>query len=228
MRRLYLLVEGQTEERVAVSLLAPHLRAFGLDVCCIIVETSRGAAGRKHRGGGSSWNKWHADLRRVSGDSRHEILISTLFDLYGLPKDFPGLEEHGGDTDTLRRAAALEKAMAEAVDDQRFIPYLQRHEFEALVLASMEKLRELLDDVRDLDGVSRLQKQIVGMRPEDVNDGKDTAPSKRLKRFIPSYVKDVHGPLAIEACGLRALRERCPRFAAWLEKLESSGTFQAH
>jgi hypothetical protein len=66
--------------------------------------------------------------------------VTTLFDLYGLPKDFPGLDEHQADKDTNRRCDALQATLGQEFDDPRFIPYLQRHEFEALVLASLPSL----------------------------------------------------------------------------------------
>ncbi|MBW2736989.1 MAG: DUF4276 family protein, partial [Deltaproteobacteria bacterium] len=64
----------------------------------------------------------------------------------------------------------------------------------------------------------------IGDQPlESVNDGKDTAPSKRLLRHIPGYNKALHGPLAVEHEGLQSLRASCPRFGAWLQTLERLG-----
>ena len=53
-----------------------------------------------------------------------------------------------------------------------------------------------------------------------MNDSKETAPSKRLVEFIEGYNKVVHGPSATSDAGLAALRAACPRFDAWVAKLE--------
>ena len=98
-----------------------------------------------------------------------------MFDLYGLPGDFPGLAEHAANANTVARVNALEIAMARAVNDPRFIPYIQRHEFEALVLAGLKDLRIFLDARDDLAGVDELMAVLRATAPEDINDGAQTA-----------------------------------------------------
>lgn len=220
---LYLLVEGQTEEAFAKSVLGPHLERFDVSVTPMIVKTSTDrVTGRKRKGGGR-WKHWHADLHRLTTQQRRaEARFTTLFDLYGLPGDFPGLDAHGADRDTLRRASSLEAAMAEAVKDHRFIPYLQRHEFEALVLACLPQLAEFLEPV-DRPTVDALRATLGSLAPEEVNDGPETAPSKRLLASVPGYRKTLHGVYACESAGLAALRVACPRFDGWVTRLERLG-----
>jgi hypothetical protein len=105
--------------------------------------------------------------------------------------------------------------------DSRFIPYLQRHEFEALVLASVSALRYLLDADDDVKGLARLASTIRGLSPEDINDGASSAPSKRLLDCVPGYRKTLHGPEAVAATGMLGLRACCPRFDAWVSRLEA-------
>ena len=181
MKRLYVLVEGQTEEAFLKRVVAPHLLAFHVAAFAVVVETSRDRSGRKRRGGGH-WKHWLRDLKRLTGQQvAGECAFSTMFDLYGLPNDFPDLGRHSAILDTNSRADSLAAEMSRAVDDYRFVPYIQRHEFEALVLAAIEQLKELLEDPADLNGVARLQGQLANLAPEDVNDGEATAPSKRLE-----------------------------------------------
>lgn len=223
MTRLYVLVEGQTEEEVVKTVLAPHLQTFGVWVSTLIVETSRDAFGRKARGGGR-WQHWRKDLTRLTrNDKGKDVRFTTLFDLYRLPKDFPELEKHSGDADTAHRADRLADAMAASIGDNRLIPYLQRHEFEALVLASLDSLAGLLDDAGDLEGVKTLRSALSQAGPEDINDGEESAPSKRLMALIPRYRKTVHGTLAVQGSGLGALRSACPRFDRWVAQLEHLG-----
>ena len=220
MIRLYILVEGETEERFVKNVLAPHLRGHHIDTYPVIVETRRDHLGRKHRGGGN-WGKWSRDLQRLTGQQKgNDVRFTTLFDLYGLPAAFPGLKEHGAVANTRLRVERLEEALKASTGDWRFIPYLQRHEFEALVLAGLDALEALLDDQADREGVQKLRALVATTAPEDVDDGENTAPSKRLGALVSSYRKTLHGPLVVESTELAKLRERCTRFNEWIAKLE--------
>jgi hypothetical protein len=114
----------------------------------------------------------------------------------------------------------LEAALGAALRDERVLPYLQLHEFEALVLAGLDALEAIVDD-HQLAGVAALRTQIAGQAPEEVNDGRTTAPSKRLLACVPGYDKLLHGQLATEGAGLTTLRAKCPRFDAWVSRLEA-------
>ena len=220
--RLVVVVEGQTEEVFVKDVLAPHLRSRGVFAVATIAGTPRRRRSAPLQKGGGNWARWERDIRRILGEQRRgDVRVTTLLDLYGLPTGFPGLALHGSDLDTARRCGNLETALARTFDDRRLIPYLQRHEFEALVLASLDSLRGLLDAPEDLSGVDSLSGEIGGRAPEDVDDGRDTAPSKRLLAHVRGYSKTVHGPLALADTGLPALRARCPRFDAWLSRLEN-------
>ena len=208
--RLIVVVEGQTEEAFVKEVLKPHLDDRGVYTSATIVGKMI-AQKRGHRGrGGGHFRHWHKDIARIlGGDPSDDLRVTTLFDLYGLPEDFPRLDEHRKDNDTVRRCASLEEALAAVFDDRRFIPYIQRHEFEALVLASLSSLRELLDAEDDLAGLRTLEAEVSATAPEDINDGATTAPSKRLLAHVPGFSKTLHGPLATGNTGLARLRERC-------------------
>jgi hypothetical protein len=150
-----------------------------------------------------------------------DLRVTSLFDLYGLPEDFPKLEECRTERNTVTRARLLETAMAEDVEDHRFIPYVQRHEFEALVLSGLDHLGEQLVDADARAGLDALCTELGELAPEDVNDGNETAPSKRLLARVPGYNKTTHGPLVTSKVGIEGLKQRCPRFGAWLAKLEA-------
>lgn len=64
--------------------------------------------------------------------------------------------------------------------------------------------------------------------PELVNDGIDTAPSKRIIREIPEYasIKASAGPIVAEKIGLDNLRLKCRHFGEWLTKLEALSNVQ--
>jgi hypothetical protein len=221
--RLYVLVEGQTEAQFVQEVLGPVLMERLTYCYPVIVETSRDVHGRKRRGGGR-WARWSRDLKRLTGEqSGGDVRFTTMFDLYGLPSDFPGLAEARGAESAAERCGLLEQSMAAAVGDRRLIPNIVCHEFEALLLAALESLELLLDNPRDRAGLGQLRADIGELEPEDVDDGPETAPSKRIARRVPGFRKTVHGPEALARAGLTTLRQRCPRFDAWVSKLESQG-----
>ena len=223
--RLIVVVEGQTEEAFVKDVLVPHLAPQNVFASATVVgKIVSQRRGHRRRGGGY-FLTWLRDLRRLlGGDTSSNLRVTTLFDLYGLPRDFPGIDAHGKDADTNHRCDQLQTSLATELNDHRFIPYIQRHEFEALVIASLPSLRLLLDDEDDLAGVQQLEKELSSHPPEDINDGEDTAPSKRLCERIPGYNKVLHGPLAIAGTGLSAIRQRCPRFNTWVSQLEALGS----
>ena len=95
----------------------------------------------------------------------------------------------------------VERMLFEAVGSPRFLPHLVLHELEAWVFAAGNELASLRGD-NDL--ASRLKRDCdLAGGPELVNDGPDTAPSKRLAKYCRGYAKKIDGPLSLE--DLRAL-----------------------
>ena len=66
MRRLHVLVEGQTEETVLRDLLQPHLEAAGWYVSHSLIKTKRPASGPAHKGGITNWRQAERDIRPPS------------------------------------------------------------------------------------------------------------------------------------------------------------------
>ena len=59
--------------------------------------------------------------------------------------------------------------------------------------------------------------------PELINDGQETAPSKRIIREIPDYEgrKVSAGPRVVDHIGLAAIRAKYPHFDGWLRRIET-------
>lgn len=224
VRRLIVAVEGPTEDNFVRRILRPHLWSYGIAVSSTIVGKAKAAArGNKGKGarGGGCYSDWERDIRNCLKDNpSRDFRLTTLFDLYGLPNDFPDRDRIASDCSQADRCDRLEQAMASRIDDWRFIPYLQLHEFEALVIACLPDLEALYDAPDQLAGLARLQAEVASQAPEEINDSTETAPSKRLNRLIPGYSKIQHGPDVIERAGLTHVRSRCPRFDNWLTRLE--------
>lgn len=214
-RRLHLLVEGQTEETVVNRVLKPHLESVGWTVTISLVKTKRPAGGPSHKGGISTWKQVETDVRLLLGDSSLTVL-TTLFDYYGLPADFPGMRDRPAG-DAYARVVHVEQAFAAEINDRRFQPHLALHELEAWVFAAADELGML----HGPEIAERLRAdEVLAGGPELVNDAPATAPSKRILRYCPGYAKTSDGPMAIEELGLSRLRDRCPHLDAWLRSLE--------
>lgn len=213
MSRVYLLVEGQTEEAFVRELLTPHYARIGLYLIPIIVSTSPG-----HKGGVVSYSKIRPQISRLCRQDA-AAHVTTLFDLYALPADFPGKADaaYPANGSGERKAGYLEARLKEDINEANFLPNLLVHEFEALLFSGPEKFAEWTDDSRV---ISALVAAIQCHLPEDINDSPLTAPSKRVLAAMPEYQKTFHGPLIACEIGLDAIRQACPHFNAWLKKLE--------
>ncbi len=113
--------------------------------------------------------------------------------------------------------------MKQDIGHRQFIPYIQLHEFEALILADPQKLDwEYFEHHK---AISNLVAAVAGKNPEEINDGPDSAPSKRIIAEILLYErqKATVGPVVVEKIGLVALRQKCRHFHEWIEKLELLG-----
>ena len=228
--RLAVIVEGQTEEAFVNEILAPELGANSVFVFAHRITTKR-KHGRAWRGGLLTWNHVVTDLILwMKEDFGPDIRFTTMLDYYALPRDFPGYADPPG-TDTARKIASLEDAMVgdlvtrlpEFRVAERFIPYIQRHEFEALLFSDPSAFDAAYPgDAQGMGKIESIRTQFG--TPEDINDGSETAPSKRIGAIWRDYKKPVAGLLIARRIGLSTMRQSCPHFARWLSKLEALGT----
>lgn len=235
MIRLHILVEGQTEEEFVNSVLTEHLGDFNISTDVRRVETSRDLKRSKiYRGGMSTYQRAKGDLERwMKEDRNQDSFFTTMFDLYGLPNDFPKFDEAKTQSNPYQRVEDLENAFAEDlaqafstnVKRLRFTPYIQLHEFEALILSDPEKF-----SIRFIEHEKQIRK-LINMcssfdSPELIDDGEETAPSKRIIKEIPEYegTKASAGPLIAKEIGIQTIREQCSHFNDWLTQLEKLNT----
>ena len=220
MIRLHVTAEGHTEQAFVKTILAPHLAGFNVFVDARCVLTSKDKRGAKeYRGGLLSYGKAKKDIQTwMKEDGHPECRFTTMFDLYALPDDFPDYAKAGNEFDRYARVCMIESAMAMDIGDPRFIPYIQLHEFEALILAEPQLLDwEYLEHD---DPINNLKAMVAGKNPELINDGPTTAPSKRILSEIPEYDKVTAGVSVAGKIGLQTLRRQCKHFNDWLSGLE--------
>ncbi|SEU47643.1 DUF4276 family protein [Nonomuraea wenchangensis] len=220
MRRVHILCEGQSEETVVREVIEPYLRSSDVYVTWSIFTTKRPAGGPSYRGGLSRWAKLASEIRLLLADSSIAVL-TTMLDYYGLPTDVPGMATRPSGS-PYDRVTHVERAMAGTIDHPRFVPHLVLHELEAWVLLGHEALGELTGDDALAQAVRAIVVQAEGA--ELVNDGLNTAPSKRLLHLYPRYRKTSDGPLVIADIGINTIRNACPHADAWFSAVNTALT----
>lgn len=224
MPRLHMFVEGTTEQVFASNLLVRHLADFDVYLYGPVLVAHAYKKGVAHRGGGRRFAPMQNDIvRRLKEDTGTDVYFTTMIDLYALHSDFPGRSETDGlRSDPYRRVEALESTWRRKTGDNRFIPFIQLHEYEAYLFSDVAKFAEFGCPHR---AIAALQDVADKHTPERIDDGQHTAPSKRIIAQFPDYKnqKTTIGPQMAELIGLPAIRAKCPHFDAWVKRLEALG-----
>jgi len=215
--RVRILVEGQTEETFVNDILSPHLNQVGVYPHTFLI---------RKKGGSFAYQRARKEILNSLKEDK-TLICTTMVDFYGMPKDWPGRIESQSCQNYQDKAQKVEQALSEDIVTQmgdswnpaQFIPYVQMHEFEALLFSDISVLAA--DNLR----ISMQLACILGSFscPEEINDNYDTCPSRRIKRHIENYVKTVDGIIATHKIGLEKMRQECPHFNTWIAKLENIG-----
>ena len=224
MPRLLVHVEGQTEETFVNKVLGPHLASCGY----VEVRPSMVGDPRRSGGGITSWRRARKEilihLRENSG-----CFVTTMVDYYGLPptgkKAWPG-RKRASWLSFPENARAVEDALLADIRDQmgnsfnpaRFVPYVQMHEFEALLFSDCEQFARGIGQPCLAANFQEIRDAFNS--PEEIDDSPQTAPSKRVKELMRRYQKPLTGLRALQEIGLDTIRAKCPHFRNWLRRLE--------
>ena len=219
MKRLVIIVEGDAEESFVNNILSPHFTSLGLyySIQCFKIK--------KSNGGISKYSDVKKDI--INTLYENDVIVSTMLDFYRLPSSFPGKQNSSTFHTHLQQVEYIEGKLKEDIESAQqctfdnLIPYIQLHEFEALVFSSINgvdalfepsefKRKELLQVIHDYPN------------PEDINNQPNTAPSVRLIKLIPGYEKVLYGIEILQQHGMPTLLDRCPHFRAWVNKLETA------
>lgn len=219
MVEVVVIAEGQTEEKFIKQLVAPSLRHLKVYVKPLLLNTSRDS-----KGGALSIDRLKFNARNALRQNPNSIL-STFIDLYALDTDFPAFDEAKQKTDVYGRVHCLELALHEAIvahvgcRADRFLPYVQPYEFEGLLFSDVEALSAVEPTwTASLRSLRKVRDSVE--TPEQINDGFDTKPSKRLEDMLsPKYKKTTHGPRAAERISLNVIERECSHFKSWMDAL---------
>jgi len=219
MKRVCIICEGQTEETFVREVLAPNFYELNLSLTGQTVATSPGK-----KGGALNYARIKRDIERTL-KQKDQPFVTTLIDLYKLGTDFPSYVDIDG-IQLTEKLSLLTNSWHEDIvnttecDPNRFLPYIQAHEFEALLFS-------------DIDGITRVNKNWEkateelndiknnAQSPEYINDKPETKPAAHLERLLkyPSYRKLRHGSIAMKNVGLTAMERDCKFFAQWIENI---------
>lgn len=223
---LYILVEGQTEEKFVKETLFKHLFRFNVFSYPILFSTGKKNL-RTHKGGVISYNQVKKNLLMLIRQfkSKQNVCFTTMIDLFHLDRlkdKFPGFEDAIKIPDKYKLVASLEESFREDIDHQfdKFIPNILLHEFESLLFSDTGKFDSQIDDSRKIDRLNQILLDFNN--PELIND-KD-APSYRIKEIFPAYDKVRHGAIISNRIGIDCMRSKCSHFKEWISKLEQLGT----
>jgi len=204
--------EGETEETFVRRVLSVHLTQKTFKPSCLGGIESNGY--KKLVGAVRQW-------LRTKGITH----VTTMIDFYKLPSDFPRKTQATSDpSDPYDKVRSLEKALAEEIQDARFIPYIMLHEFEALLLTKtgLEIIRKRARVGKSDRSWKELQRDLARVKtPEKLNDDANSHPSARIKKIWPRFKKTTDGVGILEQVPWEELCAACHHFGDWIRKLEA-------
>lgn len=211
MQRIIIICEGQTEQEFCNKILAPYFINLAYHIQAILPT--------KSGGGIVKWEHLKKDICNYL-KSNNQIFVTTFIDYYKLPPCYPKYDEAHKNNNINQIIDIIEKSILDDVNHYKFIPYIQLHEFENLLfndINSFKIVEHLFKDKNYLIETLNEYKE----NSELINNGKNTAPSKRLANIIAGYNKTLHGIKIAQNITLSNMRTKNPRFNAWLTKLEN-------
>ena len=211
MIRVAITVEGRTEERFVTDVLAPHLLTKKVVAYPILIGRARG---RQQGGGNVSVDRLASEMAALywSFDS-----VTSLVDFYGFRRH-KGIDIGRLEANILGKVS---RRLKKEINQSRIIPYIQKFEFEALLFSNVTVFSRIIDGISS-DGLKLLERvRSEFPTPEDIDDGPQTAPSKRIMNVLQTYRKRRFGPLIAREIGLPKIRTECSRFDTWITRLES-------
>jgi len=220
---IYIVVEGQTEQTFVRDVLAPEMALKGIYLYPVLI----GKPG--HKGGDIRFERAKVDIGKFL-KQRSDIYVTTMFDYFRIDENWPGRGmvrqkiKNGATLSAAEKADALENATRTRIKElfpnceaeNRFVPYVEMHEFEALLFSNADILAQKIGIE-----VGQINNILAGYNgPEEINDDPVKAPSKQLEELNSAYRKVAMGKTIADSIGVQEIRKQCPHFNDWLTRLE--------
>jgi len=211
MRRLVFLVEGDTEIIFIEKFVIPYLYRKGFQN---VMNAQKIITNRKlhKKGGNINYEYLKNDVERVLAQGN--VIITTFLDFFRLPTSFPGYSSNVSEIENIEQAVYHNLG-----ENELILPYIQKHEMEALMFSDIKGLEFVVDDQKQLLRIKEIIEKYPN--PEDINSSPQGAPSKRLEDIF-GYGKVVDGELILSVLGIEVMLKKCPRFANWIYKIENT------
>ncbi len=214
-----IVVEGRTEQTFIRDILTPEIAHKGVFLHAMRI----GKPG--HKGGNVSFIRARNDIVSIL-KQRSDTYVSTMFDYFRIDPAWPGMEKAKKSNLTPHEKAQIienatlneiKKVLPDCNVERRFIPYIEMHEFEALLFCDVAILANKID-VNPKD-IEKIVQKYEG--PEYINHGVNSSPSKRLKSLYPAFKKTTTGIIIAKNIALSTMRKKCPHFDSWITKIMS-------
>lgn len=217
------IVEGATEENFIKKILAPYLGYKNIGMHATQVSKP----GQK--GGDVRFDRVKNDIL-LHLKQRSDTIVTLFLDYYGI-SEWPGLDSIKPNfapsliEQTLKdyTMIKIKELLPDMPIEHRFLPFFIVHEFETLLFSNSEALARGLgvDEAMIRNTISQFNGDL-----ERINNSKETAPSKRLEKWMPTYKKTVTGIPVAEEIGVDQMRFSVPLFDEWLNTLEDASCFE--
>lgn len=221
---VYVVVEGLTEQLFVRDVLAPEMASKNIFLYHVLI----GKPG--HKGGDIRFDRAENDIGALL-KQRGDSFVTTMFDYFRIDSKWPGKNEiikkiqNGISLSSIDKATIIESAtynkivenFPECAPANRFIPYIEMHEFEAILFSNIEILAAKLGI--NVSKINEIMEKYNNC-PEEINDEPSNAPGKRIEALSTGYRKVVMGKSISQAIGIKNIRLRCPNFNKWVTRLE--------
>lgn len=169
---------------------------------------------KKTNGGLVNYKHIEKDIRLFIKESN--VVVTTFIDYFRLPSNFPQYNEAKEINNVNERINFLQNAFAYDIDSPKFLPYIQKHEFESLLFSSNKGFEEYCETNQ-----FQQTEEIISafQNPENINSSSENSPSNRLKRIICGYNKPFLGNMIALEVSIDSMLNKCPRFGVWVNKL---------
>lgn len=216
MKRIVFIVEGDTEIQFVQNKIIPYLQercGYHIPMNAQKITTNKK---KNCKGGNVGIEYLRNEIRKIAASG--DTFITTLLDFFRLPNDFPNYTTDK--TKVTEIEQGLTATMTDIVSHNHFLPYIQLHEVEALMFIKVEAFELLINEDRQRQELQSIIAKYPN--PEDINGGRETAPSKRLEKIFPTYNKVADSGLVFDELSIDEIRNKCHRFNNWLENIQNT------